>query len=137
AYAKARTLDWKRRRHAQPKLEQAQLGCGCVRRTLHRWSSRSSRPFLSLDLAVFLLQRAPLFHSFPKLLFDTLIGRLVVAFFSPKVFLNDEVLGVVMRVLVALTVAQTLGPRIARVAEMLWNRQRSPGAHILQGRVNG
>src|SRR5664280_2580281 len=81
--------------------------------------------------------RPPFLDPLLDLLLHALLGRLVVTFLGAQIILDDEMLRVVVRVLVALAVAEPLGAVVAGIAQVFGHGQGASGLNVLQRRIDG
>src|SRR2546429_5055137 len=80
---------------------------------------------------------SPLFHPFFDFLFSSLIARLIILFFGAEIILHHEMLGMIVRVLIALTVAEALCALVTGVSQMLGHGQSPARFHVLEGGIDG
>src|SRR5579883_2428126 len=71
--------------------------------------------------------RAPFLDAFLDFLFHALVGRLVIPLVRAEIILRHKMLGMVVRILISLAVAEPFRAGVMRVAQMLGHRERATG----------
>src|SRR5688500_16275172 len=94
----------------------ASANSAAVCRAASTRNCRRNAAFASLTLLMASLLCPPLVQSILYLLFDALLGRLVISLLGAQIILRHEMAGMVVRVLIALAVAEAFGAFVMRIA---------------------